>query len=298
MFRIKKLVDKKLPYFLILPTFLMVCLVILYPLGYSFFVSLYDFSLLRPGEIPFIGLGNYVALFHDSLFWESIALTIYFVVLSILLQLLVGLGMALLLNVPLRGRGIVRGLLILPWALPGVIVGGMWLWIYHPDYGLINGVLRQLNILHETEVFSWLGSSLMAIHSVIFVDVWRLAPFTALMLLAGLATLPKDVYDASIIDGANALQRLRHVILPLLKPIILVVLIIRTIFAFQIFDIVYVLTRGGPGTSTYVLMYYIWNKGFNQLYIGYAAAAAYVMNILIVIFIVLYSFLSRKGRGW
>lgn len=297
MFRIKKLVDKKLPYFLILPTFLMVCLVILYPLGYSFFVSLYDFSLLRPGEIPFIGLGNYVALFHDSLFWESIALTIYFVVLSILLQLLVGLGMALLLNVPLRGRGIVRGLLILPWALPGVIVGGMWLWIYHPDYGLINGVLRQLNILHETEVFSWLGSSLMAIHSVIFVDVWRLAPFTALMLLAGLATLPKDVYDASIIDGANALQRLRHVILPLLKPIILVVLIIRTIFAFQIFDIVYVLTRGGPGTSTYVLMYYIWNKGFNQLYIGYAAAAAYVMNILIVIFIVLYSFLSRKGRG-
>jgi len=282
-----------IPYFFIFPALIIIFSVIIYPLLYSFSISLQEYNLLRPEKISFIGLNNYVKLFRDNLFVYSILITIYFVIVSVFIQLLLGLGIALLLNEPLRGRSLVKALLILPWALPGTIIGGMWLWIYHPDYGLINNLLRSINLLKDIEVISWLGSPLLAIHAIIITDVWRLSPFAAVLLLAGLATIPKEIIESSKLDGASSWQRFLYITLPLLKPIIILFLLIRTMFAFQIFDIVYVLTRGGPGTSTFVLMYYAWDKGFNQLNMGYAAAASYVTAIFIIIFATIYMLILR-----
>lgn len=270
-------------------------LVILYPIGFSFFISLHELYLLRPGAVRFIGLRNYTKLFNDVRFWKSLALTSYFVGISVFGQLLAGLGIALLLNEPLKGRGIVKALLVIPWALPGVIIGGIWKWIYHPDYGLINGLLRQVGLLELEGRISWLGTS-QAINAIILTDIWRLAPFVGLMLLAALSTIPSQLYEASKIDGAGAWQRFLYITLPLLRPVILIVLVIRTMFAFQIFDLIFVLTRGGPGTATYTLTYLVYSKSFNQLHMGYGAAMSYAAAVVVMVFSLAYFLLLSRSK--
>lgn len=281
---------KIFPYVLTLPALGVVCFWMLYPVGYSFYISLHEWYLAR-STIYFIGLSNYARLLNDPLFWKSVGLTVYFAVTSIFGVLVLGLGMALLLNEPLRGKGVVKALLLLPWALPAVIVGGMWRWIYHPDYGLINGVLRQIGILQGS--ISWLGPS-KAMNMAIITDIWRFAPFMGIMLLAGLTTIPPQLYEASLIDGANRWQRFTYITLPLLTPIILVALIIRTIFAFQVFGLIFTLTHGGPGTATHVLAYYMYSTSFEHLHMGYGTAMTYMLGILIIAFVTSFVVLLSK----
>ena len=250
-------------------------------------------NLLRPLDISFVGLGNYTSILGYNLFWKSFSITAYFTFVSVFLELVIGLGIALLLNQKLRGSGFVKGMLILPWALPGIVVAGMWRWIYHPDYGLINGTLRQLGILNGS--FSWLGSPSMALNSIIITDMWRMAPFIALILLAGMATISPRLYDASKIDGADSWHRFWHITLPLLKPFIFVVVVIRVMFSFQIFDLIFVLTRGGPGTATYSLTYLTWMRGFNQLHMGYGAAISILTGLTIgICIVILYLWIGRR----
>ena len=247
---------------------------------YSFYISLHNLMLNQPEAMEFIRFGNYLRLLNDPLFLRSMGLTLYFVGLSVFLQLIVGMAMALVLNEPLKGRGWVRALLVLPWALPGTVVGGIWRWIYHADYGLINGLLRILGVLKGSLL--WLGPG-MALNAVVFAEVWRMAPFAGLMLLAGLATIPRQLYDAARVDGATGWQIFWYITLPLLKPTIGIILVMRTMFAFQNLELVYVLTKGGPGTQTYLLPYYMYTVSFNQLQAGYGSAMAYGITILIAL---------------
>lgn len=280
---------------MILPALIAICLWTIYPIAYSFYISLYKWYLYS--KVSFVGLGNYVKLIHDDLFWKSLYQVSYYVMMSVSCQLILGLGMALLLNEKLKGRGIVKAFLLIPWALPGTTVGGIWKWIYQYDYGLFNIILRTIGISENG--FHWLSSS-TALNSIILVDIWRFAPFTAIILLAGLTTIPKSLYEAAIIDGANAWRRLINITLPLLLPTILVVLIIRTMFAFQVFDLIVTLTHGGPGTATYVLPYYAYLNAFSFIHIGYGAAVSYALmgSILsmIVLFSLLFKVLNKKIR--
>ncbi len=286
-----------LAYFMILPALSIVCFWLLYPVGYSFYISLHEWYLPQ-SNISFLGLDNYARLLGDPLFWKSTALTLYFVIISISGALVLGLGIALLLNEPLMGRGVVKALLLIPWALPAVIVGGMWRWIYHPDYGLINGILRQIGLFQARGSISWLGSS-MAMKTVILTDIWRFGPFMGIMLLAGLATIPPQLYEASVIDGANRWQKFAYVTLPLLTPTILICLILRTIFAFQVFGLIFTLTHGGPGTATHVLAYYMYSTSFEYLHMGYGAAMTYILGGLILSFIGFFLLLSKiSTKSW
>jgi len=280
---------------MILPALIFICLWMIYPIVYSFYISLYKWYLYS--KVSFVGLGNYVKLIHDDLFWKSLYQVSYYVMMSVSGQLILGLGMALLLNEKLKGRGIVKAFLLIPWALPGTTVGGIWKWIYQYDYGLFNVMLRTIGISENG--IHWLSSS-MALNSIILVDIWRFAPFTAIIFLAGLATIPKSLYEAAVIDGANAWRRFINITLPLLVPTIVVVLILRTMFAFQVFDLVVTLTHGGPGTATYVLPYYVYLNAFSFIHIGYGAAMGYALmgSILsmIVLYILLFKVLNKKIR--
>jgi len=202
--------------------------------------------------------------------------------------------MALVLNIGLKGSGLARAFLVLPWALPGTVAAGIWRFMFQSDYGFINGFLRLLG--YDSGII-WLGKPAFAINSVIFAEVWRMAPFFALLLLSGLSTIPDDLYEAGRIDGASEWQMFWRITVPLLKPIIGIILVIRTIFTFQNLEMVYVMTKGGPGISTYLTPYYMYRQGFVNMKIGEASAVSYYLVVLIGIFCIFYVyFLIRRSN--
>jgi len=282
-----RLKEKSTPYVLIFPTMILVLLIIAYPLVSSFIVSLSDSVFTKLDSSSFIEFQNYKKLLSDELFIKSIKITLYFVVVSVFFELIIGMIMALVLNIGLKGSGFTRALLVIPWALPGTVVAGMWRFLFQSDYGFVNGVLRLLGFNAD---ILWLSSSPLAIHAVIFAEVWRMAPFFGLILLSGLSTVPNELYEAGRVDGANEWQMFWRITIPLMKPVIGVVLIIRTIFTFQNLEMVYVMTKGGPGSDTFLLPYYMYRVSFVNMKIGYGSAIAYYILVLIGIFCVFYIF--------
>ena len=280
-------------YILVLPAILIELLVVGYPLVNSFIISMTNSDFTKLGKSAFILFGNYKSLLSDSIFLKSLLVTTYFVTVSIACELVLGMIMALALNAGLRGSGFTRALLVIPWALPGTVVAGIWRFLFQSQFGLANGVLRLLgfhgNIL-------WLGSSPLAINAVIFAEVWRMAPFFGLMLLSGLSTISNELYEAAEIDGASGWQSFWRITFPLMRSIIAVVLVIRTIFAFQNLEMVYVLTRGGPGTDTYVLPFYVYVASFQHLKVGYGSAIAYYIALLIGLFGFVYIGFIRRSE--
>ena len=246
----------------------------IYPLLYSVQISLQTDS---PAG-PVWGLGNFERLLIDHFFWAAMAHTLIYAVAALLIEFFLGLGLALLLNLSIRGRRFFRATLLIPMMLPTVVVGVVWRLMFNPNFGTINGVLRQLGV--NTEQLTWTASPRLALAAVIAVDVWQWTPFVFLVLLAGLQAIPQEPYEAARVDGSSSWQTFRHVTLPLLKPAILIVLLLRTMDLLRVFDQIFILTEGGPGFATETVSLYIYRAAFRFTDFGYAAAMSFVLLII------------------
>jgi ABC-type sugar transport system permease subunit len=272
---------------LIVPAFVVVVALIFMPVVRAFWMSLHIIDLKRPalGQ-PFVGLANYIDIFQDSFFWASVNRTTYFMVVSIAIELVIGLAVALLLNQEFKGRGLLRAIILIPWALPITIDAIMWKWILNPSYGALNSLLWQLGIIDSYR--SWLSDPFGALNMVILADIWKVTPLVVLLILAALQTIPKSLYEAAVVDGASRWYSFWHITIPLLRPTLAIVLVIRTMDAFKVFDIIYIMTSGGPSDGTKVIAYYTYLEAFSFLRFGRGAALAYLMTIFILFLAFIY----------
>jgi ABC-type sugar transport system permease subunit len=279
---------------LLLPAALVVFGVVLYPVIRTFVVSLFDVDSPLAGAYPFVGLDNYTRVFQDNAFYPVLGHTIYFTLLSTFLELTLGIAVALLLNAPLKARWLWRSIVVLPWALPTIVNGALWRWIYNGQYGALNGLLSSLGISDTPH--QWLGSPFLALNMVILADVWKNTSIVVFFILAGLQTIPEDVYEAARIDGASAWRAFWRITLPLLAPSVAVVLILRTIEAFKVFDIIYVMTGGGPASGTQTVAFYTYLQAFSNQLFGYGAALAYLIVLAVFALAMVYLRILRQGQ--
>jgi multiple sugar transport system permease protein len=254
---------------------------VLVPLLYALWLSVHADGPNILVQTPFVGLKNYIAVFTSPDFIASAGRTFYFAAVSLSIQLPVGMAVALLLNEKFVGRNFLRALILIPWALPTIVNGALWMWIYQTGYGALNGLLLQLGLIDEPIL--WLGSSTLAMNMIIVADTWKVLPFYVILLLAGLQTIPAELYQAAAVDGANGWQRFRNVTLPSLRPVVLIILVLRTVDTFRVFDIIYQITQGGPGGGTTVVAYQAYQASFLQLQFGQGAAVAFVIAAAILI---------------
>jgi ABC-type sugar transport system permease subunit len=261
---------------LVAPALGVIALIAIFPLGWTVWESTHLDELRMPwlGK-PFVGIDNYVEIARDPRFWLALAHTAFFTVVSIALELVIGLFLALAMNRAFRGRSFVRAAVLVPWAIPTVVAALLWRFIFESQGGIANALLIDAGILHEPMV--WFIRATTAWVPVILADVWKTTPFVALLLLAGLQNIDLSLYEAAAVDGANEWWQLRHITLPLLKPAILVTLIFRTLDAFRVFDLIYVVTGGGPGTSTEPVALYTFNALLQNLRFGYGSALSVVI---------------------
>ncbi len=273
-------------YYFLSPSAVLLILVAVFPLVYVFYLSLQKKNIIA-GISKLIFLENYSSLLKDDRFWNALFNTIYFTVVSVSIELLLGLAIAIIINRHFRGRGIMRAVLLIPWAIPTVVSAKMWEWMYNPDFGVIN-YLFNLNI-------NWLGNVNWAMHAAIIVDVWKTTPFVVLLLTAGLSAIPRDYYMAARVDGASPWTVFLRITLPLLKPVILITLIFRTIDAFRVFDVIYVLTGGGPANQTETLSIYAYKVLFQTLQFGYGSAISVIIFLCVGTISVFYIKLLSKG---
>jgi multiple sugar transport system permease protein len=286
--------DRITGWVLLLPALLLLILVFAYPIGRALWLSLFTRNLGTKLQPVFAGLDNYVRMVGDGRFWQSGWTTTVFTVTSVCLELLLGLGIALVLNRSFRGRNLVRTIAILPWALPTALIGLAWTWIFNDQFGVVNDILLRLGLI-KTGI-NWLGEPTLAMVSVIFADVWKTTPFISILLLAGLQSISADLYEAHSIDGATPWQSFRQITLPLLMPQILIALLFRFAQAFGIFDLITVITGGGPGGATEVVSLYIYATIMRYLDFGYGAALVVVTFLLLVIAVAIVAFLLNKSR--
>lgn len=270
---------------LLLPAFAVIVGLHLYPIAYSFWISLRKVSLMDASG-GFVGVDNYRSLISAPYFWESVWHTFYFTAVSLAVQVVIGMAIALVLDREFPGRGIVRALILLPWAIPTIVNAVLWQWILHPNYGALNGFLSELGLIKE--YVQWLGSPLRAMNMVILADTWKMTPLYVLMFLAALNTVPGELYEAAAIDGGGYWQRFWHITLPFLKPVLSVVLILRTIQTFRAFDIIYMLTGGGPGGGTTVIGFYAYLEAFRNLNFSSGAAVSFIIVVVVMLLSGLY----------
>lgn len=271
---------------LILPSLLIILGISLQPILSTLFLSLFETTRGINAERTFVGLGNYLTLLGDTLFWITIGRTLYFTIVSVGLELILGLAIAQLIHSHPPGWQFLRTSLIIPWAVPTIVNGTMWRWIYNADYGALNGLLLQLGLIDK--YIPWLTKPDVAMNLVIIADIWHSVPFIALILQAALATLPADLEEAAAVDGANALQRFLLIRLPLLRPAILVALVIRTVEAFRVFDIIYVITNGGPANGTVTISYLTYLEMFSFGHLGRGSALSFLISLFTLVMAFIY----------
>jgi trehalose/maltose transport system permease protein len=271
---------------LLIPTLLVVAIVGIYPLLQTFYLSLTDARLGSLDPTQFIGFENYAFLFTDSAFFTSIWNTIFFTIVTVMFEFVLGMIIALVINSQFKGRGMMRAAMLVPWAIPTVISAQMWKWMYHDTYGVINDFLaNRLHLVGDNITFLGIDTTL-AIVSIAMVDIWKTTPFVALLLLAGLQVIPGDVYEAAEVDGASTIQKFLFITLPLLRPAILVALIFRTLDALRVFDVFYVMFGQRPDTQTMAIYAQQNLVDFSDL--GYGSAISVAIFLIIAIFVVMY----------
>jgi multiple sugar transport system permease protein len=269
-----------IPWLFLAPAVLYLVSMTIYPMAYSLWASLHYFNLFRPNQIRFVGLGNFIELVtKDFTFWNVIRITLTYTVSVVGVQFVLGLLIALLMNRPLRGMEFVRTLFMIPILLSPVVVGLSWRYLYEP-YGVVNALFGILGL----PKLPWVADVKTALTSVIVVDVWQWTPFVVLVLLAGIQAISREVTEAAALDGLPFRHFFTRVLWPLLRPVALVVLLLRMMDALKVFDAIYMLTRGGPGTATYVASMYNYVLFFGNYEAGYAAAMSYVIVIIVNIF--------------
>jgi multiple sugar transport system permease protein len=258
---------------MILPPMAFLIALVGYPFVYGIWLSLENRPVAQPGT--FIGLGNFVTDFHDPTFWQVVQNTFVYTGAATLLKMLGRLGLALVMNQAFHMKNLVRALLLLPFIVPTVLSTIGWMWILDPSFSVINWLLVHAGLAVRGP--SWLGNPTLAMSSLIVVNTWRGLPFYAITLLAGLQTIPPELYEAATIDGAGALDRFRYVTLPLLKPVVFIVIMFSLIFTFSDFQLVYVLTRGGPANATHLFATYAFDIAMSGGQFGLGASVALAM---------------------
>jgi ABC-type sugar transport system permease subunit len=268
--------DAQVGLLLLLPSLLIILGITLQPILTTFYLSFFKTTLGKITPDIFVGIGNYSNLLTDPLFWRTIQRTLYFTFVSVGLELALGLAIAQLIHTHPPGWRFLRTSLIIPWAVPTIVNATMWRWIYNADYGALNGLLLNLGIIDK--YIPWLTYPKTAMNLVILADIWHSVPFIALILQAALATLPLELEEAAAVDGANALERFFFIRLPLLRSAILVALVIRTVEAFRVFDIIYVITNGGPAFGTVTVSFLTYLETFSYGNVGRGAAVSFLIS--------------------
>jgi len=287
------LARKRLGYLLLIPAFAVILAVLVYPILYSFIMSLSHVNIAKR-SLEFSGVKNYASLFSDTYFSGAIVRTVVFTVVSVFIEMFLGVGMALVLNERFRGRGFLRGVMILPWALPSVVNAVMWKWIYDGNYGALNALLTQTGIISAYKV--WLGSMTSAFMSMLFANVWKETPYVVLLTIAALSTIDKTLYESARVDGAGPFRSFFSITIPVIRPVLIILIITKSIWAIQTFDLVYILTSGGPAGSTELIAYYIYKTTFKFNNFGYAAAMSYFLSIVTLIMALVYIKLLSKDN--
>lgn len=282
----KVLSNRQFAIILLIPAFVVIIGVIMVPLFDALRMSFTKTSLINLRRQEYVGWSNYAKIFKDLTYWQVVKNTFFIAGVSVTISLLVGLGLALTLNKVVRGRGLLRGLFIVPWLIPGVVIGITWTWMLGTETGVINYILKSSGLINEN--LPWLADKVLSKFAVNLVFVWSSVPFIMLTILAGLQAIPREILEASITDGAGYWQRFRYIILPLLTPIIAICTILRTIYTLQNFVIIYMLTQGGPGYATETFALYVYETAFNSARIGKACAIGTTWLIFLLIFVILY----------
>jgi multiple sugar transport system permease protein/N,N'-diacetylchitobiose transport system permease protein len=261
------------------PSLLTVFGVVLFPLLTTLVYSFMNIELTSANRGAFVGLANYAQVLGSHAFWAALGRTAYFTLASTALETVLGLFIALLLNERFPGVGFLRSIVIIPWAIPTIVNGSLWKWIYNGEYGIMNAIFQKLGLIAEYR--SWLSDPFAAMNLVVIADAWKMTPLAAIFFLAALQSVNKATYEAATVDGAGPVRRFFSLTLPYLTPTILVVLVMRTVEKFKAFDIFYMITRGGPADGTKVLMYETYLRAFTNLQYSQAATYAYLFVIII-----------------
>jgi len=283
---------KLLPYWLLSPAVLVTLVIVFLPMVQAVWTSFYDLVLFKPKATAFVGMSNYIKLLHDPVFWAAFWNTCLWIGLTVPLQMGLGLITALLLNREFPWRGLARALVIIPWALPSVVIALMWRWIYDPNTGVLNDILLHLSAV--SHAVPWLADPNIALYAIIATLTWQGFPFFAIMILAGLQGIPKSQYEAASIDGASPWRQFVNVTLPGIAPVLATAGLLRVIWVANSMDVIFVMTGGGPGYSTYTLPLYAFVKARQNLDFGYGTAIAVTFTLLLGILVVLY--LARTMR--
>jgi len=283
--------DNLLGVLFILPFVATALVFMVFPVMEAVRMAFFYIDPLNPAAQRFAGLDNFRTLFADALFWKSFRNAAFWTGTSIVLQTVLGVALALLLHMPLRGISIFRGLLLFPYIVPTVVIALCAQWMLNPDLGIVNHALKQAGLIRDNVY--WLSTPDMAMASTIGLNVWKYTPFVTICVLARLQTIPLELYDAAKVDGASAIRRFLDITLPQLSDVLVVVVVFRTIWTFNKFEEIYLLTRGGPGTSTFNLAIYSFEQSIANLKMGVGAAAGVVMMALLFVGSILYIRLFR-----
>lgn len=270
------------PYFYILPAALFLFAIMGFPILYSFIISFQNYTLaaLVSKKAEFIGLGNYVAVLSDPAFKVALSHSLIFTFCSIIFQFTIGLGLAILFSKAFPLSNTFRGLLLSGWQIPSVVTGTIFLWLFNLDYGLVNFLLTAIHLVAEP--IGWIVQANAALPAVIIANIWLGIPFNLIMLSAGITGLPQDVYEAAAVDGASGWQKIIHITIPLLRPTILAVLMLGFIYTLRVFDLIWIMTKGGPGDATEVLPTFAYRLSFIHFNFGQSAAVAIIVLVILM----------------
>jgi multiple sugar transport system permease protein len=288
----RMLVRRSTPFLLLSPTLILILAINIYPLLTGIHISFCSSTLLKPFSFRCYETTQYIKLVNSEGFWSALTHSIIWTVLSVILSYGIGLGLALLLNREIKGRGIMRAILLVPWVIPSVVTSVLWKVMY-ASFGPINAILQGVGLTDEPVL--WLGNPSLALISVTLVNVWRDYPFTTVTLLAGLQTIPSDLYEAAQIDGATVWQRFWRLTFPLLAPVSIITTILLTVWSFNNFDLVFLITGGGPSGATEVLPTMVFLETFRRQNPAFAASIATLMLVVMLIFTVLYMRVYRRA---
>jgi len=285
--------DRRFGYLFVSPAVIILSIVILAPIAIAIITSFYDYTLINRTLDSFIGLKNYFEAVSNEKFIHSAIVTIVFVILVVLFEFIIGFLIAILLNQVERFRNIYYFILLIPLLINPIVVGLIWRMFLHPQLGILNYLISLIGI----DPVNWLGDPQNAFITIIFVDIWHQVSFMIILLLAGLASIPEEPYEAARVDGANAFQQFRDITLPYMGPVIIITLLIRLIFALKTYDLIYIMTKGGPGDATDLISYYIYRSAFIGLDLGQAASMSVILLLIVCIIIYpLFKFMNRADE--
>lgn len=259
------------------PVLILVIIFTVFPFGYAIWNSLFQILLVLPIK-PFVGIQNYIDVVASPYFWEALVNTLVFTGISAPITVIIALGVARLLLTKFVGRGVVRSVVLLPWAMPGVVSGTVWVWIFHGQWGVLNALLMKLGIIDN--YIQWLNTPNLARFSVIIAHIWTQIPFASVLLMAALTTINREIYEAAEVDGAGPARRLFSITIPQIKAILLIAFIYELIIGLTSYDLTYAMTRGGPGGATTLLSYYVWAESFKMLHFGRGAALGVIVALI------------------